>query len=109
MLQSYSRVLYYSWIILGEASEMSATSGIVATVGEALELIHRGLSFPILVIPVPESFGLTNHIVQNTAQLKTAVTEALKESCYSNPPKAHIISRAGWGKYWMEYRKFKPL
>lgn len=92
-----------------KASEMRITSGIVTTVGEALELVHKGLSFPILVIPVPESFGLTNHIVQHEEQLETAVTEALKESCYSNPPKVHIISRAGWGKYWMEYRKFKPV
>ena len=89
---------------------MSVTSGIVTSVEGALKLVRDGLQFPILVIPVPESFGLTNHIVQNTSQLEGAVEEALADSCYCSSLKAHVISRAGWLTpiYWNTYRQFDP-
>ena len=88
---------------------MSKTSGIVTSAEGARVLVSEGLSFPILVIPVSERSGVTNHIVQNIGQLLEAIKEALKDSNLCFPAQAHVISRAGWvpSGYWLQYRTFK--
>ena len=88
---------------------MSITSGIVASVNEAHELIADGLLFPVLIIPVSEKYEGMCYVVQNTEYLEGAVEKALDGSRYCNPPKAHVISRDGFDEYWMKYWEFELI